>query len=921
MNIQLRDYQQKLKNDIYNSWNAGNRNVLAVLPTGGGKTQVFADIVLDHHNIGQRCAVMAHRNELVTQMSTTIASRGIPHRIIGSASTVQQAVRKHRAKFGKSFINPSAPTAVIGVDTLIARKDEVKDWCKQINLWVGDECFPAGTKISTPSGFRNIESIKIGDDVTAFDEKTHSFETKKVSHLFKNPIHNDMMRLTTKEHHVIDCTFGHPFWTRRGWVKAEDLNIEDEVLNVRLLALQESSDTEKVRKQEASRKSLLLKRMFQQIKKIKNISTRHLLDLRKHRAAIGMASTESFSQNRKGLLFPDLLKGIFSKTFFRNDEKDKHCSFSNNLSADEEKKPNGEIGNQGEIFQKTQGNRSSTERKRWQWKENAFGRTKANRIVSSIRLYASVCHKNWGEKRKWLSDLLQTGHGEPIPENSNRSGWYVTQFDCSATAGYKERCVSHWVGLESIKIQKCRDIGKSLGDFVYNIEVDELNTYVANEIVVHNCQHNIGRWKIDENGNRVYNSDGELEWAITPNKWGKSAAMFVNAKGLGVTATPQRADGQGLGWCSDGLYHDMVTGPSSRYLIDRGFLADYEIVCPDSDLKVDEDTPLSKDGDWSNQTLRKAAKTSHIVGDVVENYIQYALGRKAIVFATDIETANEIAKNFNESGIRAVSLNGKSEISWREQSLNEFENGSLMVMVNVDLFDEGLDILCAEVCIMARPTASLVKYLQSIGRVLRPRAGKIALIIDHVSNVIRHGLPDRHRNWTLGRRDKRGKNKLDPDEIPLTVCRSCSPPRPYEAFRTACPYCGAEKPLPEPRSRTIEMVAGDLILLDRATLAKMRAATELESVADIAGRVRGAVGNFAALGQANRQTEKIAAHRDLQDAIALWAGYERSRGYDDREIQRRFYLTAGVDVLGALNASKTRQELEIMTGIVKGWIK
>lgn len=546
--IQLRPYQQQLKADIYNSWQQGNRNVLAVLPTGGGKTMCFADIVLDHHNAGQRCAVIAHRNELVTQMSTTIASRGIPHRIIGSNVAIAQTVRRHREKFGKSFVNPSASTAVIGVDTLVARKDSVQDWVKQIDLWIVDE-------------------------------------------------------------------------------------------------------------------------------------SQHLL---------------------------------------------------------------------------------------------------------------------------------------------------------------------------------------------------------------------------------------------RANKWGTAAAMFTNARGLGVSATPSRADGQGLGEDTDGVFHDMVSGPSTRWLIEQGFLADYEIVCPESDLRVD-DSPLSKDGDWSNQTLRKAAKQSHIVGDVVQNYCVHAFGRKAIVFATDVETASEISRSFNESGVKAACLHGKSLPAWREQSLRQFESGDLMVLVNVDLFDEGLDIGCAEVCIMARPTASLVKFLQSIGRVLRPQPNKVALIIDHVSNVIRHKLPDRERIWTLDRRDKRGKQAKDPDEIQLTVCKGCR--KPYEAFRTACPYCGAQKPLPDPRSRSIEMVEGDLILLDREMLAKLRAATALESAADVGNRVANAAGAVAGKGAANRQGEKIVAHSELQEAIALWAGYERMRGYSDREIQRRFYLTMGRDVVSALDGSQTRAELQMLTNVVRRWVK
>lgn len=572
MTITLRPEDQvPFKSSMYQSWQRGNKNVLGIANTGFGKSVVMSDIILDHHNIGQKCAVMAHRNELVSQMSCHVANRGIPHRIIGSDKTISQIYQKHRKNFGKSFINPSAPTAVIGVDTMISRQEDLKDWARQIDCWLGDE------------------------------------------------------------HH--------------------------------------------------------------------------------------------------------------------------HC---------------------------------------------------------------------------------------------------------------------------------------------------------------------IGNWKTDSNGNPIYKSDKQLDWRTIPNKWGKAVSMFTNARGAGFTATPQRADGQGLGWDYDGVYHDMVIGPPMRDLINRNCLSDFEIACPESDMQY-EDLPTGKEGDWTSKSLRKAAKKSHIVGDVVENYIMYAGGRKAIVFATDVETANEIAKKFNDSGIRAVSLNGKSDPNYRDQSLDQFENGEVDVLVNVDLFDEGLDIKGAEVCIMARPTTSLSKYLQMVGRVLRWLPGKIALIIDHVSNIIRHGLPDKYRVWTLARRDKRAKQNKDPDDIPLTVCRQCKPPRPYEAFRTVCPYCGAQKPLPAGGTRTIEQVEGDLVLLDRETLARMRSAAIPESAADIAARVAGVAGPYAAKGVANKQIEKIAAHEALKNTIAQWAGYERVKGYTDSEIMRRFYLTLGTDILGALDASRSRQEMEDLSQRIRGW--
>ena len=96
--IVLRPDQVELKSGIYNSWNSGNRNVLATLPTGGGKSVIVSDIVLDRHQAGAVQCVIAHRNELVSQMSLHVARRGIRHRIIASKSTVAEATAQHRAE-------------------------------------------------------------------------------------------------------------------------------------------------------------------------------------------------------------------------------------------------------------------------------------------------------------------------------------------------------------------------------------------------------------------------------------------------------------------------------------------------------------------------------------------------------------------------------------------------------------------------------------------------------------------------------------------------------------------------------------------------------------------------------------------------------------------------------------------------------
>jgi len=349
--------------------------------------------------------------------------------------------------------------------------------------------------------------------------------------------------------------------------------------------------------------------------------------------------------------------------------------------------------------------------------------------------------------------------------------------------------------------------------------------------------------------------------------------------------------------------------------MDEGSLTDYEIAIPQSDFQIDDDA-ISGSGDYSPKKMRDATKRSHLVGDVVAEYSKRAFGKRAICFATDVESSNEIAALFNDAGIPAASVSAKTDTLLRAEYIRRFREGKIWVLVNVDLFGEGFDVPACEVVIMARPTASLGLYLQMFGRALRPFPGKLyGLIIDHVSNWKRHGFPDRPRAWTLDRREKRAKRERDPEEIELTACRECS--RPYERFHPACPYCGWEPDLTPAARRSIEQVDGDLLLLDRDVLAQMRAATVLEAPASVAERVTMAAGPIAGKAAANRSMERHQSQQRLSGAIAQWAAIERSKGRADQQTYRRFFLTTGTDVLTALTG--TRQELDALAEKVENW--
>ena len=398
---------------------------------------------------------------------------------------------------------------------------------------------------------------------------------------------------------------------------------------------------------------------------------------------------------------------------------------------------------------------------------------------------------------------------------------------------------------------------------------------------------------------------------VKRGQWGRAVEAVSHAKTLFVTATPQRADGRGLGVEADGFAEEMIEGPSTRELIADGYLSPFKYLAPASDLDV-SGVPITAAGDLNTTELRKRVVDSSLVGDSVQHYIARTMGKKCIVFATDVLTAHEIADRFKASGIRAVALSGESDDNGRDRALEEFEFSDLDVLVNVDLFDEGFDVPAAEVCVLARPTESLAKFLQMIGRVLRVVYGKgydlstaegrraaiaaggkpFALIIDPVRNWERHGMPDWPRVWDLMGKEASGGTPSD--TTPQRVCLDCS--QPYRAFFVACPYCGAAHVPPE--RRTPDHVDGDLYELDVEGMAalfdklnKAELSDEEYATAQI-GRGIPRIGRGADL---KRHQAAKYRRQVLRELVAWWVGIqppERTM----REKHRRFYHRFGVDI-------------------------
>lgn len=407
------------------------------------------------------------------------------------------------------------------------------------------------------------------------------------------------------------------------------------------------------------------------------------------------------------------------------------------------------------------------------------------------------------------------------------------------------------------------------------------------------------------------------------NKWGDCAAMFPNAYGLGVTATPHRADGRGLSRDTDGVFDVLVDGPDMRTLIDAGYLTDYRVFTVQSDVVYD-DVPLGSTGDYSQPKLRAAVHASDkFVGDVVSHYLKIARGKLGVTFAVDVESAQELAREYKAQGVPAEVVSAKTPNVLRAEILRRFRRRELLQLVNVDLFGEGFDLPAIEVVSFGRKTESLALYMQQFGRALRlmvapeylrnwdaytpeERRALIAasekpkaIIIDHVGNVVRHNVPDAPRVWHLGRRESRSASASD--AIPLRVCLNpnlagsgipCG--NPYERFRSSCPACRFA-PVPADRSAP-EFVDGNLYELAPEVLEALRAAVE---TVDGPPRMWPGMSGAQANGVQRNHQERIIAQHNLRNAMRLWSGWQTAQGYDPQEAMRRFFHLFGVDTLTA----------------------
>ena len=304
------------------------------------------------------------------------------------------------------------------------------------------------------------------------------------------------------------------------------------------------------------------------------------------------------------------------------------------------------------------------------------------------------------------------------------------------------------------------------------------------------------------------------------------AAMPDGTKIVGLSATPQRLDGKGLG----DIFKSMVLGPDVAWLIENGYLSKFRVFSPPG---PDMSGVHTKMGEYDKAESALVMDKPSVTGDALQHYIRLCPGKRALVYAINVEHSKHIAEQFSTAGFSAAHVDSKTPRDERRKMFAGFVAGRTRVISNVSIAEEGLDVPGVEVIIDLNPTKSLSRWRQRCGRGLRSAPGKeYVWILDHAGNAMRHGLPDTAHEWTLDGDMLRGKKKQDVESrLELRRCAECYCVSP--AHCAVCEQCGAAFII---KLREVRQVDGELVeitAVDIAAKAARREQGRAGSLADL----------------------------------------------------------------------------------------
>lgn len=369
------------------------------------------------------------------------------------------------------------------------------------------------------------------------------------------------------------------------------------------------------------------------------------------------------------------------------------------------------------------------------------------------------------------ADPLQAGCGQSDREGVHRNRWTITPPDESAGGRPQEGSLPDLARVDRAEVfQRGRDaeFDRLCPDgVVYNLSVEPYHTYNAGGFVVHNCHHLLAR------------------------TFKRISDHYATACQLGLTATPWRLDGRGLG----GVFTDIVVGAYADDLCRQKYLVEPRVYAPPAASLSGVHT---RAGDYVRSELARAMDVPKLVADVVATWQKHARGVPSIGFAVNCEHSRHLVAQFVAAGIRAEHCDGETPSGEREAILARLASGQTEVVWNVDLFGEGFDLPKIKCVVMARATQSMALYYQWSGRAMRPTPdGGPAIVLDHAGLVHRFGRVTQRLEYSLEGIPE--KERTTAGGSGLKTCPNCF--RMVLQHRKVCPECGTsllrDQELPE----------------------------------------------------------------------------------------------------------------------------
>lgn len=685
--ITCRPYQLAAVGGISLAWRNALKRVVFVLPTGGGKTTVAAEMVRRAVQNGRRVLFLAHRRRLIQQIAERCGLFGVRYGIIMADLPAAEWVKR----------DPNAPLQIASRDTLLSRvMRHGWDGLPVCDLLIIDECFPAGTLVDG----RPIETIRAGDTVTAFDPATKSLVRRTVTRVFHNPAPAEMIAVTAGGV-TVHATPNHPFLTSRGWVNACDISCLDSVFVVRNVG--DAHDQEPDRELPCASAGVLLAGS---------------------RAGVRQGDHEA--------------------------PRDATASTCGEARASQEGEPDALIGNSGEAVRFPEGDGAQAGKARRQRTGAVAGGTGS---LASDRTEA-LCGADRRAGAR-VPDALQAGSRGPVGDAGGGDRRGEPQRSEGTGRGPAEGGVLTLARVDRVEVHQLAgaDGHNSLcpGGVVYNLEVEGEHTYLANGFAVHNC-HNVES-----------ESYRKLAEACNVTFW------------IGLTATPCRPDGSGLG---AHIWDTIVEGATVQALIAEGFLVPVKVYAPPG----------------VGEKRRRGDKTP-IAGDPVDHWQRYAAGLPTVVFTRTVAESVAVRDRYRAAGVPAEHIDAETPYEERERYIADVESGKTLVLTNAQVLTEGVDVPKLACCQLLCKCGSIIRLLQSVGRVMRPYPGKThAILLDHAGAVFQHGMPGEPIEWSLSESDldkRLKKEREDGTRAEPVLCGRCGL---IFGGAPVCPECGAPVP-------------------------------------------------------------------------------------------------------------------------------